>query len=127
MYKLKACAWKNYKNERLQEILKEIETNGFATHKSIDIEKFRKGIRFEHIVPYDVAIKLLLAMFDDGNLSFDKFQQLRSKLNICLVTPEEDKLLNEYRQTMPNGTNWDSVCRNEFARYDECIIKIYKR
>ena len=127
VYKLKAGAWKNYNNTRLQEILQEIETTGFATHKSIDIEKFRKGICFEHIVPYDVAIERLQELFYAGELSFEKFQQIRSKLNICLVTPEEDKMLNKYRQSMPPGADWENVSGDEFARYDKCIIKIYKR
>lgn len=126
VHNLHADAWKNYNNTRLQEILQEIETTGFATHKSIDIEKFRKGICFEHIVPYDVAIERLQELFYAGELSFEKFQQIRSKLNICLVTPEEDKMLNKYRQSMPPGADWENVSGDEFARYKECKIEIYK-
>ena len=121
-------AWKNPSNPRLQKILHQLHKDGYVTHKEIDIERCRaKGICFEHVVPYDVAIESILKLYYDGRLSDEKFTQIRSKLNICLVTKEEERELSKsYRQSMPTGTDWLNKPGDEFARYTKTGVNIWK-
>lgn len=122
-------AWKNPSNPRLQGILGQLYKNGYVTHKEIDIEKFRaKKIHFEHVVPYKVVEDVLIEKFNVGELTYDEFQRIRSKLNICLVTKEESSKLNAkpYKQKMPTNTNWLNNPGDEFARYRETNVPIYR-
>lgn len=119
-------AWTNKQNSRLKDILDIIDKNGSAPDEYLDIRKYCKGVRFEHIVPGILAINRLIDLQREGNLTFRKFQNIRSKLNICIVTKDEDKRLSSlYRQKMPDGVNWETG--NEFGRYDAAKIKIYGR
>lgn len=122
-------AWKSSNYERRREILEMIETQGYATHKEMDLEKFRNGLRFEHMVPFNVVLPVLKEMYVQQQLTFEAFQNIREKLNICFVTPEEDKKLSQkkFRQAMPLGTDWLNTPNDEFSRYDYAGIKIYKR
>ena len=127
VHKLGVNAWKSSKNKRLQQILEMIERQGYATHKEIDLEKCRRGIRFEHMVPYNVVLPILKERYEQHQLTFEAFQKIREKLNICFITPDEDKKLSgSLRQKMPLGT-WLNTPNGEFTRYDQAGIKIYKR
>lgn len=80
------------------------------------------------MVPFNVVLPVLKEMFEQQQLTFEVFQKIRSKLNICFVTPDEDRVLNKaFRQAMPNGTDWLNTPNDEFARYDKVGVKIYKR
>lgn len=125
VYKLGNQAWKNPNNKRLQNILTMFAKQGYITDKEIDIEKYRNGVRFEHMVPYNEVIKVLLGLYTKGLLTFEKFQMIRSKLNICLVTKDEERKLNVFKQAMPGNTDWLNISGDEFARYKAVGIKIY--
>lgn len=128
VYAMGEQAWKRSNTSRRKEILQIIENEGYATHKEIDLEKCRKGIRFEHMVPFNVVLPVLKEMFEQQQLTPELFQKIRSKLNICFVTPDEDRVLNKaFRQEMPDKTDWLNHPNDEFARYDKVGVKIYKR
>ena len=121
--------WKSSNAVRRKEILQMIETQGYATHKEIDLEKCRNGIRFEHMVPFNVVLPVLKEMYEQQQLTFEAFQKIREKLNICFVTSSEDDALRDkgLRQKMPTGLDWLNTPNGEFSRYDVAEIKIYKR
>lgn len=128
VYAMGEQAWKRSNTSRRKKILQIIENEGYATHKEIDLEKCRKGIRFEHMVPFNVVLPVLKEKYEQNQLTYDEFRKIRLKLNICFVTPEEDNKLNkEFRQCMPKGTDWLNTPNDEFARYDKVGVKIYKR
>lgn len=119
-------AWKNPRNKRLQTILSQIKQNGFATDDYIDIRKCCNKIRFEHVIPTNIVLDRLIALRRSGQLDFQKFQQIRSRQCVCLVTIDEEKALSKtYRQQMPSGANWETG--NEFARYDSVGVKVHGR
>lgn len=125
VYQLGDSAWRTPGNPRLQDIRNLLATNGYVTHKEIDIEKYRKGIRFEHMVPYNEVINILRGLFSKGLLTFEEFQRIRSKNNVCLVTEKEEKILSKnYRQKMPTNTNWLNNPGDEFVRYTATNVKI---
>lgn len=74
---------------------------------------------------YNRVIKVLLGLYTKGLLTFEKFQMIRSKLNICLVTKDEERKLNVFKQAMPGNTDWLNISGDEFARYKAVGIKIY--
>lgn len=80
-----------------------------------------EGLIWEHVVPVDKLIKLLL---DEDDLSKEKFMDISSKANVCIVTSDENEKLGEkYQSTMPE--NWNLENGDPWARYCVNEIKVY--
>ena len=89
-------------------------------------EKLKKQIsngelRFEHMIPAKVYLKHLYKKYLDGSLDLNYFHSFRQKINVCIVTKEEDSRLK--RDEMPKGWNLDIDSPD--ARYKEVGIKIH--
>ena len=83
-----------------------------------------KKVTFEHVVPFDVIKKILFDSYSNNELTFELFNEIRSKYNVCLVTLEENKKLNKHMKTMPKG--WDWKTGDIFERYNIANVKIFK-
>lgn len=123
---LNNTAWDKPNNKRLKVILQEIYTNGYASDKAIDIRKrFGGGLRFEHVIPFQVVFDHIWDLYTHKMLTFDKFQEIRQMLYVCIVTVDEEKNLSgKYRQKMPIGWGWRG---NPFARYAKTSVKVFGR
>lgn len=115
-------------NKRQKEIWNQICQNGYADDKCMDIRKYTGGYRFEHIVPSNVFIDRLIQLASNQQLDFNRFEQIRSKINVCIITKKENDKLdkNGFRQKMPNGIDFETG--DEFARYKDpnVLIDIYR-
>lgn len=125
-------AWiiKPSSSDRLHEILTEIDTNGCADWHYIDLKKWLNGraVRFEHVIPCKVYIQKMIELFKAKQFTLNEFKKLREKLNICIVTLDEDQSLDrQFRYSMPKGWDWDTG--DPWARYNSVAspIIIYKQ
>lgn len=80
----------------------------------------KPAIRIEHVVPGKVFM-------DDVKkiTSFDDFKKIFDAVSICLVTDDEDKLLNAngLRSSMPDEVS--DFTEVPFARYKEAGLNVY--
>jgi len=77
----------------------------------------------EHIVPRKCIIDLIINSYKTKELySFDDFCKIAEMAKVCLVTKEEDKILNKkkLRQNMPD-------IKDVWSRYKAAKIKIYEK
>lgn len=81
-------------------------------------------IHIEHTVPGDVYMNDAKNQFNRGKFGLNEFIEIFNAVSICLVTEGEDKLLNQYRNALPNGVDYKT---NPFARYDATGVKIWER
>ena len=75
------------------------------------------GCIFEHVVPRKVTVNVLLSL-PRGNMLLPMVRTMMAQLAVgCLVTLEEDKLLNRagLSRSMPSG--WDPWTGNPWSRY----------
>ena len=118
--------WKKPGSEELDGIIAEIENNGYASHKSLCVRRhFGKGLYFEHVVPFKLVLDKLIDLYNNNELTLDRFQKIKSNLNVCIITPKENFRLNKYRASFPKSIDWETG--NEFARYDDVGIVIHGR
>lgn len=123
-------AWSNDKywieatNKRRQDIWKEIINESSLDSTFMDIRRFTKGYHFEHIVPADIFISRLIDLNNNDKFTFERYLQIKSKLNICIITETENKRLDEnhFRTKMPSNVDFEKG--NEFARYDDSAVNI---
>ena len=131
--------WKKYYNTNseqdkiIQRIMnrKTSQNNGDFDEICLEIKKWmgkkesNGKLVFEHIVPANLYIEELIRAYDKKEFNLNYFKDFRKKICVCIVTKDEDDLLNQkhLRESMPKGKeDWKS---NPFARYDEVGIKIY--
>lgn len=127
VYKNK-CSVFRCTSKRMQYILAEICKQGYTSYKSIDIRKyFKANVVFEHIIPFNIVRNELIKLYKNKELTFDKFNEIRLKINICIITAEEDSLLTKEKLRNKMPTNWNFQDGDEFARYTAVGIKIYKK
>ena len=94
-----------------------------ATYRSINARGLSFGdnkLRYDHAIPYKYAMNEIL---DCKNLDSEKLKHiLESKIFACLITIEEDDLLNKagYRSKMPK--DWNG--QDPLARYNAVGIKV---
>ena len=78
-------------------------------------------IIIEHVIPADVYLNdcVLEKMLDK-----DSFKKVFDAVSICLITKDQDNLLNQkkLKSKMPNGYNdFSSFINHPFARYDQSL------
>lgn len=76
-------------------------------------------LKWEHVVPTKVIIDELL----EEGLTPDRYKWILEFGVVCIVTEDEDKLLNDngLRQSMPDNWHFDDV----WARYKKAEIKVH--
>ncbi len=90
----------------------------------LSIYNHRKGLVFEHVIPFSVYCRKLLELYDNNELDVKRYEWLMSQIHVCIVTKNENKCLNQkYLSCMPKDWQWGD---NPFARYDACGIKVWK-
>lgn len=114
-------------SKRFKEIQEQLSKDGYLSNKFLDTRKYTAGkakLWFEHMVPWRLVMEKLVNYTKNNELTFEKFEELRSKLNICVVTREENRKLDKFKSSMPDDIDWEKG--DEFARYNKIGIKIYK-
>lgn len=125
---LDASAWKTM-NAECKTILNDIKTNHKTSSKNLVLHEYCNGklVSFDHTVPTKVYLIRMIDLYKTGLFTFDKFIQLRSKLNVCIITIDENNRLNDakLKQSMPSSSDWENVSGDEFARYKTVSIDLY--
>lgn len=125
---LGASAWKTM-NAECKTILNDIKTNHKTSSKNLVLHEYCNGklVTFDHAVPTKVYLIRMIDLYKTGLFTFDKFIQLRSKLDVCIITIDENNRLNvaKLKQSMPPSSDWENVPGDEFARYDAVGINLY--
>lgn len=82
----------------------------------------RNNVIHEHVIPHSVVMKKLLSLEPLSNENI--LAVLKRFYIICVITKEEDKILNAagYRSKMPDG--WNEETDSVFARYEAVGISI---
>lgn len=130
VYSLGNDAWNMKKTEKGNKLINEMKVlfneQGYLSDKYVVSrrEMNTKKVTFEHVVPFDVIKKILFDSYSNNELTFELFNEIRSKYNVCLVTLEENKKLNKHMKTMPKG--WDWKTGDIFERYNIANVKIFK-
>ena len=126
-------AYLNYKNDifntkTLKSFDKEESVNLMLEHKQQKYNLHYKinsnALTYEHATPTKVLIDILVRFNEKNELSDDKIKEIISTYgNICIITNEEDKLLNKYnlREKMPSDWNYGD---DPFSRYKKVGIEI---
>lgn len=119
--KLGTSAWLHTKNPFFLQLYNELQNKGYTDNQNaLELRKWKgKGLVFEHVVPAEVFIPQILSMKENGTWNFCTFCQMRNKLHVCVITREEDKLLNTNKMkiAVPNPTNWLNRTDGEWDRY----------
>lgn len=107
----------------------EIDRYGYTAHKNaIELRRWRgNNLIFEHVVPADVYMPILVRLYQDRKLSFDVFDKICNKLHVCIITKEEDRLLNQnhFKTKMPQSIQqFDLLKDNEWGRYEDKDVDI---
>ena len=117
-----------FNSKTLKDFDKEESVNLMLEHKEQNFNLHGKinsnALTYEHSTPTKVLIETLLRFNEKGELTDDKIKEIISTYgNICIITNEEDKLLNKYnlREKMPSDWNYGD---NPFARYKKVGIEI---
>lgn len=123
----------NFKNDETWGIIDEIQEHGSYRILGEDgslccvglsIYDHRKGLVFEHVIPFSIYCKKLLELYDNSELDVKRFKWLMSQIHVCIVTKEENKRLNKKNLScMPKNWQWGD---NPFARYNACGIEVWK-
>lgn len=115
---------KKSSNERFKEICQKIIEQGYTDDKYLDIRKFTNKLRYDHVVPSKVFLAELIRLHKEGSLTLEKFNEIRSRLYICILTIKENTEVDKkYRSKMPKDSDW--LRGDVFARYHN-IVKVYK-
>lgn len=87
--------------------------------------KHHDGFIIEHVVPVEVLYNWLLE--NKQRLSVLDIEHALKNCPICIITKEEDKLLNSHnlRESMPDD-KYDVLAGNPFSRYDAAGIVVHQ-
>lgn len=111
---------KNFNKEESLNFMLEHKEQLFNLHYKIN----SSVLTYEHTTPTKVLINILVKFNEKGELTDDKIKEIISTYgNICIITNEEDKLLNKYnlREKMPSDWNYGD---DPFSRYRKVGIEI---
>ena len=90
--------------------------------------KLQTRVYIEHVVPGKVYMEHVKQLFKSSSWNIGEFKKIFDVVSICLVTKDENKNLNQWRNSMPNANeNLDYYQEEPFARYDDVGVKIWKR
>lgn len=90
--------------------------------------KLQTRVYIEHVVPGKVYMEHVKQLLKSNKWNIGEFKKIFDVVSVCLVTEDENKKLNQWRNSMPNA-NVDPVCYQKcpFARYDAAEVKIWKQ
>lgn len=79
---------------------------------------------FEHIIPANIYLEELINAFStykNRKKEFETwFDEFRKKIAVCIVTKDENDLLNKWHHSMPD----EYKSGNIFARYDDAEVNV---
>ena len=91
------------------DICKAVESRGKAYNT--------KGIIIEHVVPAKVYLGDVKEKYAHKMFTFDYFKKVFDAVSICLVSKDQNTILNRFKSTMPRG--YGDFISYPFARYDD--------
>ena len=87
-----------------------------------------ESLIFEHIIPANVYLEELIKAYDrykNRKQEFmNWFRDFRKMIAVCIVTKDENELLNKWHHTMPDNSLQPE---NRFARYNDVHVLIHRR
>ncbi len=103
-----------------------IRCQGLLISSFLD-QSFKRQINLEHVIPYSCYSRELIRLYEADELSIVRFAHIMSNVRICVVTREENSILDRtYKSDMPAGWRWDYSRLEPFARYTNNNIELWK-
>lgn len=87
--------------------------------------KLQTRVYIEHVVPGKVYMEHVKQLLKSNKWNIGEFKKIFDVVSVCLVTEDENKNLNQWRNSMPNANgDPDYYQKYPFARYDAAGVKI---
>lgn len=132
-YALGNKAWKSASQRNkdagfLADRRSEIAQKGYTDHpNAVELRRWRgPGLIFEHVVPADFYLPILVDMNKKSQLTYLDFEKICNKLHVCIITKDEDKCLSQKQLKSKMPQSFDLLTGNEWVRYDATGIKVHE-